>query len=600
MPKEAKLTKEELEQQRIQTKQERSRKAAAEMARYMSWLRTALPLDPKNKEKTHQDGEKTEWEDTLETLMEENKKKFSGILEYKDDDELVEKYTENRIKLKRASEMCEYLLNLPENERKARGFSDDDMERVRDWKNEFDNLGVFLDCKMIVIQNKNYADPEKEKELKDLRKNFTELQQKARTADNKEDKRYYEAMERLRILKGKFGIGHQKENKVQYAFWKSKEKKAFGDKMTTKASAFTFDLASFGGAQTRNKIWSKKGEKGWSESSVSEGDRETTKSETIDSNKSGFKSPTLGIGNSYIVEGTLRAFQVKNDLKLKHYKMSNAFEVGKVVVTGRETMSLCDTEHYLPTLEKALGIEAAAMVVSTKHTIGGEDNNLLFEGKVEVARAEAEAKVGVGDIVVKGEDGQYRREIGFTASATAEAAVFKGSVKGGFSLFGVKVKLALSGTALSAGASAGVQYTSGRVETSLSGALGFGIGLKVMIDWSGLKDKITGWFERRRRRKEMRAQEAETAQNKEANSDIISEVTKEGNKVITEDSKKKIAETDQFRKELTEESKNANAEKGRSKEEVIKIKRKERVEKRNEGKRSMDDSMVGSKSGFRL
>ena len=77
-----------------------------------------------------------------------------------------------------------------------------------------------------------------------------------------------------------------------------------------------------------------------------------------------------------------------------------------------------------------------------------------------VATASAKAQGGVGMIRYKDEEGKTVEGVGVSAELGANAAVYKGSVSGGVSIFGVRFGGKLTGQALGVGGTAKFTATS--------------------------------------------------------------------------------------------------------------------------------------------
>ena len=574
------LSKEERKQQqiekRLREKRERGRKAAAGMTDYLSWVRKHGKLDPK--------ANKEEWEETVEEIKKSNADRFKDILDYKDDDELVENYFENRVRVKQAADMCEYIMNLSEEERIKRGFTKEEIEKMRDWKNEYDNLGMFLDCKMIVIQNKNYADPEKAAYARKA-KNTELLAAINEKGISREDKMYYNAVLNLRFLKEN-GISHVPQEHTK-SYWSDTTKD--GD-VKTKQSLFSFTYktsfedASMDSSSTMYKYEKNMGKEG----------------------KGGFKefSPDLSIGK--YIEGSAHIYNYNKSVKKWDDKISGSVnvDVGKLTVKGGASLSLIPKDGLVPTVGLDVSATFNALSFSAKGKIGVDDLNISGDAKLDVGVASANAGVGLGKIKYKRDDGKEVEGYGVKAEAGAEVAAVKGTVKTGFSIFGIKIGVKVTGTAASIGATASAMTVGTYAEAGISGALGFGVGIKVSVDWSGLKDKLVGWYNRFTRRREMRADESLVAEATANNLDHMSskEIEIMGKEYSN---RKKEADMNKERAELKETGDEAKKEDKQTERERTaderRLKRMQRLEGINPGRRAKEAGDAPSKkSGFSL
>lgn len=143
--------------------------------------------------------------------------------------------------------------------------------------------------------------------------------------------------------------------------------------------------------------------------------------------------------------------------------------VGDVKVEGKSVLFWENTEGR-PTIAFEGAAEATAADARFEGEIGNEDFSAFGEaaGKVLTAKAGAgiEADLLSGDANVKAEIG---------------AAVLEGEVAGGFNVFGYKVKVGVSGSALSAQAKVAAGLDDGAITFEAKGGLGLGGGIKLSI-----------------------------------------------------------------------------------------------------------------------
>lgn len=65
----------------------------------------------------------------------------------------------------------------------------------------------------------------------------------------------------------------------------------------------------------------------------------------------------------------------------------------------------------------------------------------------------------------------------------------EGTVSGGFTIMGIKIKASVTGKAGGAGIGAEGRATTGGVSGEIKAGLGIGAGLKIDVDWSDFKPK---------------------------------------------------------------------------------------------------------------
>lgn len=129
--------------------------------------------------------------------------------------------------------------------------------------------------------------------------------------------------------------------------------------------------------------------------------------------------------------------------------------------------------------------EASVAKGNVEAKFGNDEFDIHTEAKGKVLTASANAGVSIGRIVEEDSSGNTKTSMGVKAEAGAEAYAVKGTISGGFTLFGIKIDAEVSGKAGGAGVKAGGDITG----SSASGELGLGfllgLGIKVNVDWSG-------------------------------------------------------------------------------------------------------------------
>lgn len=181
-----------------------------------------------------------------------------------------------------------------------------------------------------------------------------------------------------------------------------------------------------------------------------------------------FEKGRVGAGIEAGIEGYVAKGEVRSQIGL----LSSTAQVTALTagVQGEAKAVLFDKGKFDPKLKVGVNAEATALKGSVEKQFGTDDFNIHSgaEGKVGTAKAEATAFIG---------------KEGVGAKAEAGAAVFKGEVKSGFSLFGINVDFSVEGEALSVGAKAEFGVKEGEIK--LGGKLSFlaGLGLNLKISW---------------------------------------------------------------------------------------------------------------------
>lgn len=134
--------------------------------------------------------------------------------------------------------------------------------------------------------------------------------------------------------------------------------------------------------------------------------------------------------------------------------------------------------------------EIGGSILAGKHEVqmGSDDVNAHVAASGDLVTGELKGKVQIGR--VKTENGSYTTGVDIGGEAGAYLA--KGEVKGGFELFGIEIDASLEGK-LGFGANASAKATSDNAEVGIGASLLGGAGVKLKVDWSGLKKKIARW-----------------------------------------------------------------------------------------------------------
>lgn len=188
--------------------------------------------------------------------------------------------------------------------------------------------------------------------------------------------------------------------------------------------------------------------------------------------KDGKLNPSLdmGISNRDVALKGEAHTKIGNDTL--NVKMDAEGSVGDVSEDAHLKMSLRDENGNInPSFDTGANASAKGITGKVTGQIGNDDVNAHVEAKGTIGGAEAGAnlKISKNEIKVK---------------ADAEAYVAKGSVKGGYDFFGLKVDGEVGGKALAAGAHAGAEGSDKGFEVDLGASLGLGVDLKVKVDWS--------------------------------------------------------------------------------------------------------------------
>lgn len=141
-----------------------------------------------------------------------------------------------------------------------------------------------------------------------------------------------------------------------------------------------------------------------------------------------------------------------------------------------------------------VGIEVAAVKakIGASYTSHNDLHGLYLDADGAALHANAYALAKVGTFKIPGVDGGPAIEIedGYAVMAGVQAGLAKGSVSGGFKIFGVKIGATLSGTVGGAGAQVGMYKSKGKIGGTIGLAALVGFKLDINIDFSYWTDKL--------------------------------------------------------------------------------------------------------------
>ena len=141
-----------------------------------------------------------------------------------------------------------------------------------------------------------------------------------------------------------------------------------------------------------------------------------------------------------------------------------------------------------------IGAEAAAVKakLGASYSSHNDLHGAYVEAEGTALHASAYALAKVGTFKIPNTDGGEPIEIedGFAVMAGAQAGLVKGSVSGGFKIFGIKIGATLSGTLGGAGAQVGIYKSKGKIGGTLGLAALVGVKLDINIDFSYWTNKI--------------------------------------------------------------------------------------------------------------
>lgn len=150
---------------------------------------------------------------------------------------------------------------------------------------------------------------------------------------------------------------------------------------------------------------------------------------------------------------------------------------------GEAGINIMKDGKFDPSLYAKISADVAVLSGATALSIGSEYNNVHANANGKVLSAEAEAGIQVGK-VTNAKTGKV--EDGVSGEFSVGAAVAKGSVSGGVTVFGIKIDATLKGEVLAVGAEGKASVTESGFEVGLKGSAGIGGGVDISVDWSGV------------------------------------------------------------------------------------------------------------------
>ena len=190
----------------------------------------------------------------------------------------------------------------------------------------------------------------------------------------------------------------------------------------------------------------------------------------------------IGAEAKVSADGYLATGEVSAGLGLASIAASGT--VGAVGASGKIGATLFKNGKFAPTIGAEAKAEASVAKGDVKVNFGSDDNNLHGKASGQVLTAEAKAKANIGKIEYEDSTGNTKTGYGAELEVGAEAYAAKGSISGGFTLFGIKVDAEVEGKSGGAGAKAGGSVTSSSASGELGLGLLLGLGVKVNVDWS--------------------------------------------------------------------------------------------------------------------
>ena len=156
---------------------------------------------------------------------------------------------------------------------------------------------------------------------------------------------------------------------------------------------------------------------------------------------------------------------------------SSEVTVGNVGASGEVRAGLVKDGEFAPEATVKIGARAQGITRNVENKVGNDTYDVHTGAKGTVGSAEAEAGCAIG-------------VNGVGAKAKAGAAVFKGEVKSGFTLFGIKIDLSIEGEAIGVGAkaeagimkstnSSGEETTTLNIGGKITAFVGAGLNLKI-------------------------------------------------------------------------------------------------------------------------
>lgn len=184
---------------------------------------------------------------------------------------------------------------------------------------------------------------------------------------------------------------------------------------------------------------------------------------------------SVGMGVEATIGGSLAQLTATTDYGLLHTSNKTSLLSGSA--TGKLGAALKLDGPRIPTAEAKAGVSASVLSTDEEVRLGLEDLNVHTRAKADVGTHKSEAGVKVGID-------------GVEASVGSETYLAKGELATGFTLLGVRIERTHEAAIGGKGAAASGAITTDGIEGSLSAGLGVGTGVKVKVDWSGLRKAL--------------------------------------------------------------------------------------------------------------
>lgn len=457
--------------------------------------------------------QRDEWRKDHYKAMEAGIKLHRGdVMGFANDKEFIASYGKFRLKIFKAVSSYMRLEELrekdPESFNKAllsMHMTKSTFDRMSDKINVLDMQGRYMDVRSRLLANPYYISLREERfdQLKsmgvdELKK---EIEKIPEDADAESKKSILEALITLKKMEG-YGIaGKKSTTKHKYATYDTKSANKNGVYVTFNSLSHDEGIENKPGKKTGKKksfweyIKGRKWKAGSSDSHSRYGNvgGEWTELMNVKTNIANGKYRVLKLGGKYASKN--KAFST--GIHVSSGMVKGAVDVG-AVFTGNK---LWENKLYASAGATAYGVRGVA---KAKAGYRKDWTGLDVRAEGSAGYASAAGTAGVGLIKYVDDKGNTKEGFGVNAGVSAKAAVVEGSVGGGITIFGVRFGGRVIGSAVATGFSAKVTATSNRIAFGLSAALGLGAGFEISIDWSGLKDKITGWRKRRKQRAQLR------------------------------------------------------------------------------------------------
>ena len=461
-----------------------------------------------------------------------------SIMNFNTDEGFMKNYSKYRLDIYKAVEGYRKLEELRDSDREAdqqkfqrelvsMGLSSKSFRKMSDKINELEMIGQYMDTRAELLRNPEYTKLNEKEERKLNKMSADDLQDRADQVNVAGDKKkMYDQMKTLKEM-GAYGIKQKKEatrNEANYVKNRVEDRgvtttfeflTAYEDhgKKFEKDSGKADKLKSFLSAFSPSNLIKKKWKLTSSDGTAKVHDWRT--GETKD------KETATGLDfGMNVVKGKVRGLKFGGKYKSAGERFQCSTHAS--LVNARASMdvgaSFSLSNLWEAKLYGVASAEASGLRVVSKMSLQTKNGRLKGDIKTEsnVATASAKAQGGVGMIRYKDEEGKTVEGVGVSAELGANAAVYKGSVSGGVSIFGVRFGGKLTGQALGVGGTAKFAATSKNFSFGLGAALGLGAGFEVSIDWSGAVDKFRKWKERRAQRKALKEKLKADKENKKS------------------------------------------------------------------------------------